>query len=79
MLIEVIDDEFEAQGCTNPAQFPISIDASSFESGPNWHGFFQFHVQTCSATLPDHESIKRNGSCVKNFEKKIERRILMIF
>ena len=45
MLIEVIDDEFEAQLHVNPADFEITMDASSFEHGPNWHDLLRNHVQ----------------------------------
>ena len=68
MLVDVIDDELDAPACTNLAQFANSIEPSSFEYGPNWHDFFQFHVQFASRTLPNHESINRNGFCVKNLE-----------
>jgi hypothetical protein len=39
VLIEVFDDGFKAQVCTNPAQIAIAMDASSFGSGSIWHGF----------------------------------------
>jgi hypothetical protein len=68
MLIDVIDDELDAPAHLNPAQFPNSIEPSSFEYGPNWHDLIQVHVQFASKTLPDHESINRNGFCVKNLE-----------
>jgi hypothetical protein len=44
LLVEVIDDELEAQQHLNPAKFEITIDASIFEYSSIWHGLLQFHV-----------------------------------
>ena len=68
MLVEMIDGKNEAQTHVNPVDFANSIEPSSFEYGPNWHDLIQVHVQFASKTLPDHESINRNGFCVKNLE-----------
>ena len=74
MLVEMITGEIEAQLHVNPVDFENSMDASSFEYEPNCHDLLQFHVQACIETLPNHESIKRNGSCVKNLENIFERK-----
>jgi hypothetical protein len=68
MLVDMIDGEIEAQTSTNPVEFEISINASSFMCGQNWHEFLQIHVQISSETLHDHDSNKRNGLCVRKLE-----------
>jgi hypothetical protein len=76
MLMELIDDEFEAQLHMNPADFEITMDASSFEYVQMWHDFSQFHVQSCLTMLHDHESTKRNAICLKKIEESFERNFL---
>lgn len=66
MLMEMISEELDAPARVNPAQFATSIETSSFMYGQIWHELLQVHVQFASKTLPDHESIIRNGFCVKN-------------
>jgi hypothetical protein len=73
MIVEVIDGEIEAQTSTNPVEFEISINASSFMYGQVWHESLQIHVQSCLETLHNHESNKRNGFCVRKLEVLVER------
>ena len=65
----MIDGRNEVQMHSNPTDLKIAMDASSFEYASMWCQFLQFHVQTCSITLQDHESSTRNGLDVKNLEE----------
>jgi hypothetical protein len=71
MLIEVFDDGFEAQVCTNPAQIAIAMEPSSFAYEQIWHNWLRIHVQTYSNMLHEHGFIKRNGSFLKYFAKNL--------
>ena len=69
MLSEMINGENEVQTHLNSADSEITMDASSFEYASIWHQLLQFHVQTCSTKLHDHESSTRKGLDVKNLEE----------
>jgi hypothetical protein len=79
MLVEMNAGEIEAQLHVNPVDFENSMDASSFEYEQIWHDSFQFHVQISSKIHPEHESINRECSCVKNLKNICERKIWKSF
>jgi hypothetical protein len=75
MLGEMINEELDAPTHLNLAQFPNSIEPSSFMCGQNWHEFLQIHVQISSKPYQKPELCKEMEVYVKNLENIFERKI----
>lgn len=78
MLIEMNDDECEAQGCTKPVQSSTAMDAPSYEHEQECHDFLCFHIQFYSTTPQDDEWINEKCSCLKNFAKSLREKFWRI-
>jgi hypothetical protein len=75
MLLEMNDDECEAQMHMNSAESPTAMDASLFTPSSNNHDFSCLHVQMCSIMLHDDEMINEKCLGLKNFGKKVREKI----
>ena len=74
MLLEMKDDEYEAQGCTNPAPTSTAMDAPSYEHEQYSHDFSCSHIQKCSIMLHDDEWINEKCLGLKNFGKNVREK-----